>query len=653
MIFILTTALASEELESVDALASWSPELGDHVFVEGVRGGTFQAGPPCTPDQVLTWATSNSACAYRQWNGALLNAVWAGLALSSEVDDSDGLRAADEAASANGAALLLSSLDGTVFIDQDLTLLAPLVVTNTTMAIGEGRRVTLAQPLTAGREPVFSTGWGKGEVALPSGHPWYPEWWGLVPDSEVDSYDGWFGMIKSANAAGANVSIEMRPGAYRIQRYRISGGPDANGYDVLRFDGIDGLTINGNGAEFHSFGAFHRRLNAPNSKSYDNEIGLQVFRSSNVAIRDLTLHGHVEAMTRDSGVIEGGGNHGLYFSGNSGVLVERVESSYWAADGFYLQSDGKGQGPEVVPRHFLFREVTARHNRRQGMSIIQGNDIVVQDADFSFQGSAMPYGSHSPSAGVDIEPHQRPCDHPEPGSTCTDLVTGGIVFDGLRVHGNRGFCFVAEDTNKIDDVTIRNMDCDVGEDTPGSGGSGFLLSVRKGLVEDSVINVRDRHWYLNFSQNYHFYPSDLTARRVVMRAGGGSDSLSKTGHGGLPETVTFEDVDVLADPLPAPAWGSYVIRLAGGEMTWTGGRVFLPAGMHDGAGVDYYVKIQDDIRVSNVTFATDLDTPGLHFGISAGTATFCNVVMESPVNQIARGASPKPTGTVYTDPECP
>jgi hypothetical protein len=87
--------------------------------------------------------------------------------------------------------------------------------------------------------------------------------------------------------------------------------------------------------------------------------------------------------------------HGVLIYGASNVVVDGLESSGHGGDGFYIGTpDGKPPPHNVTLSHCL-----ASNNRRQGLSITSGRQILVADCTFrDTSGTA-------PQFGIDIEPN--------------------------------------------------------------------------------------------------------------------------------------------------------------------------------------------------------------------------------------------------------
>jgi len=88
--------------------------------------------------------------------------------------------------------------------------------------------------------------------------------------------------------------------------------------------------------------------------------------------------------------------HGVMIYGASNVVIDGVESSGHGGDGFYIGSPA-GKAP---PHNIVLSHCLASNNRRQGLSITSGKEVIVADCTFQYtKGTA-------PQFGIDVEPGQ-------------------------------------------------------------------------------------------------------------------------------------------------------------------------------------------------------------------------------------------------------
>ncbi|WP_181179176.1 right-handed parallel beta-helix repeat-containing protein [Methylibium rhizosphaerae] len=114
---------------------------------------------------------------------------------------------------------------------------------------------------------------------------------------------------------------------------------------------------------------------------------------------------------------EGEQRHGVFIFGSSDVQIHDLVSRDSGGDGFYIGRSGK---PGTHSRRVLLNNCRAINNRRQGLSIVSGEDIEVRGGIFeSTAGTA-------PQYGIDIEPNN------------SDDVIRNVRLLGVRTRNNRG-----------------------------------------------------------------------------------------------------------------------------------------------------------------------------------------------------------------------
>lgn len=85
--------------------------------------------------------------------------------------------------------------------------------------------------------------------------------------------------------------------------------------------------------------------------------------------------------------------HGVCLSGANNVVIDGLESSNNAGDGFYI-----GGGPNPPSQNIVLNACLASNNKRQGLSIIDARNLYVVNCQFQYtQGTA-------PELGIDLEP---------------------------------------------------------------------------------------------------------------------------------------------------------------------------------------------------------------------------------------------------------
>jgi parallel beta-helix repeat protein len=192
----------------------------------------------------------------------------------------------------------------------------------------------------------------------------------------------------------------------------------------------------------------------PNAKSDYNVLTL--VDASNVNIIGGTLQGDFGNPVTHLGSLSEGGV-GLYISGagSQNIVVAGTVARDCMGDGFYIG------GPVGVagPSHVTYCSVQAIHNRRSGLTITHGGNLVIRDSSFTGSGGTLP------ECGLNIEPNQN--QHVDQvlitGCTFTGNAGDGVA-DGVPL------AYAGTDTT-VTNVTI------TGNTVTANGGSSLQLPV--------------------------------------------------------------------------------------------------------------------------------------------------------------------------------
>jgi hypothetical protein len=272
------------------------------------------------------------------------------------------------------------------------------------------------------------------------------------------------------------------PGVYRINRYRINGGPNANKVQDIRYMGCTGITITGSGARIDVRGDFRRSADysdGPYVRSYANSvIPFEFINSFGFHLVGFEVNGNVDQMSRDARVVEGTGT-GILTTNCKDYSIENLFVHHFATDGITL-----GGNSEVADQRIRLDHVTSTHNARQGLSIIQVRQATIINSVFNDTGRTGSYGNHAPAAGVDVEPMRRP---PE-----EDIYTGLIIFDNCRFEENIGSQFVSGWPGNVESITVENSQ--IKATLPDTLGTAFMNVPRTGVTTNNTFALSSGHW---------------------------------------------------------------------------------------------------------------------------------------------------------------
>lgn len=442
---------------------------------------------------------------------------------------------------------------------------------------------------------------GCAQVATPASPAFTPEAFGAAGDGRSDDFAAFQRMVGAVNAGGGG-RVRLRGGStYLLDRYVVPG----NGVADLTFDRCDGLIVDGEGAVISARGDFRRDQEATRGL-----MGLLFRDCRNVTVRNLELDGNVDRTVRTLPFPEAPA-HGLTFQSCSEVTIEGVFVHHFAADGLYIRNSKRrdSSGATRASRHFTVRNSRFMFNARQGLSIIQLRGGLFENCDFSYtgyvdrSGARGPYGAHSPSAGVDVEPNRTPRS-PDP----IDVLTGEIRFRGCRMIGNGGAAFVAAKYAAghafLERVVLESceLECNQGE---GGGQDGFIFDVPDGLVAGCRLQMFDKTAYLGW------YPSSGASPEFR--------GNSVYGRNPKPHRPLFAARPTRGAPLisgnrfigqhrqPKPTSDSWLLLIDNPNATVRGNHLFVPAAAFPRHGKMVPAVLASARLLEGNIYETDLD----------------------------------------------
>lgn len=170
-----------------------------------------------------------------------------------------------------------------------------------------------------------------------------------------------------------------------------------------------------------------------------------------------------------------GGEWGMGISiiGSRKILIDNVVVKDNWGDGFYIS----GSSRDVV-----LRSVTADNNRRQGVSVISVDGLVISDSSFiNTNGTA-------PHAGIDIEPN--------PGDSVAN-----VRIENSKILGNKGWGIQLTLPNSIDYTeSVRNVSIENNYISGNRVGGVGVLNVNEANILNNTIEGNINHG-VYFSKN--------------------------------------------------------------------------------------------------------------------------------------------------------
>lgn len=302
---------------------------------------------------------------------------------------------------------------------------------------------------------------GNGDLAAIT-----PEMYGANGDDTLDDTAAWRRACAVLSAYGQGTLTLTAGKTYYVGVERVINDSleETRWYEHDQMGWVVGarhgkVTINGNGATVKlnpgmHFGGYDPLTGAAVDKltgdstyrDYTSDIGnlLHIEGNLDVEVTNIKLDGNLANQIWGGKYGDKGyqsRQSGLYFRGNDNVLVQSdVQSSYNGLDGIGVTNDFLDATSPL--QKVTLKNVTARHNGRQGLSYNCGNHLEIYDSDFSYTGRTTAQNAtqsdpklNYPGAGIDLEPMGRYMrDHTTVIENCTffDNRENGLLLTGTR-----------------------------------------------------------------------------------------------------------------------------------------------------------------------------------------------------------------------------
>jgi hypothetical protein len=181
-------------------------------------------------------------------------------------------------------------------------------------------------------------------------------------------------------------------------------------------------------------------------------------------VQNVTIKGH-NVIFRDlkENYTSGQFRHIFSMEGVTNVLIDGISANNSGGDGFYIGTGMQKRYSENVK----LINIVADNNRRQGISIISGKNIEINNATLSNTSGT------SPSAGLDIEPNK------------SDEILEGIRIRNVITRNNAG-AGITCNLNSIAN-TDRNVDIVISNHLDEGSYYGFCVTNANGNLSGSII----------------------------------------------------------------------------------------------------------------------------------------------------------------------
>ena len=132
----------------------------------------------------------------------------------------------------------------------------------------------------------------------------------------------------------------------------------------------------------------------------DNGNTIFIYYGENIKIKNLNIYGTLEETKITNK------HHGIFIMGGNSIVLDNIKIFKFGGDGILISRLNYGPVKHLSePTNIKLNRITSQYNGRQGMSIICGTNIIVENSMFLDTGY---YNEDTvnPGAGIDIEPNQ-------------------------------------------------------------------------------------------------------------------------------------------------------------------------------------------------------------------------------------------------------
>jgi len=438
--------------------------------------------------------------------------------------------------------------------------------------------------------------------------------YGAKGDGVSDEYDAFQKM--SADVSGKQFAqrqiIYFPKGTYYINRYGISGGTNANNNQRVRLVNASNFSLIGCTGSVVSFKGDFAITNDYNPggswSSYEFQLGFEFRNDSNFKISGLEIYGNVDKTTRpaspNGNPLDETPSHGIQTTACTNYELSHLKVHHFACDGLFIG------GGVPADQNGTINDVDSYNNARQGMSMMQARTFKITNSSFRNTGiTDGTYPTHSPGAGVDIEPDYNPIDG-------NPTRTGDMVFDGCHFLNNKGSQWVGGDNGvNTENVTIRNSE--IISRPANNHPYVIIMSMPGGVIENNIINTYDGMVVPTYSEGVgNMAVVNTLVRGNTITSSGVGLQILDAGAKAVIDNNTFISAHKPGSDGPYP-------NIVNGAASFTNNKMSYPSANFGGLSVPGVIQVP---TFTGNTISTDLTSGYYTIRVSPGTSATNNTI---------------------------
>jgi Pectate lyase superfamily protein len=429
--------------------------------------------------------------------------------------------------------------------------------------------------------------------------------YGAIGDGVADDYEAIQKAVAIINQKkGGNLVFPKA--TYRINKI-LDRRPVTGSGDNFQFTDCNNLIIEGNNSKIDSNGQFTRTNDYDNGDgtyyySYLSSIGFSFNNCSNFTLRNIELDGNADKTTKAFASLYEGFSNGIAMFKCFDFTLENIFAHHYHVDGFVTYG-----GPADLTERGVINNCKFWNNGRQGASPTCSRHLTFNSCSFNYTGQTGLYGSHSPTAGVDIEPDIQ------------NSQNGNIYFNNCEFKDNLGFQFICSNQNSTPNpILLIGCHFESFEGNPYNGVHCWAKYTQ--FLNCTYLDAPIVPGYGN--GNIDIY-TEIVGCKITSTKFFATQIAPGTP---LNKTIFRNNNFYLLSPAPL-GYGHIYLQSEG--VIFEDNTIFVSATEHDGGVYTINSLLQNAKSIKNNRWVTDLTTPNKFFTISYSGSNVENEIYET------------------------